>query len=300
MAKPILKWLGGKTQILDSVLSLFPSVIIDYHEPFVGGGSVLLGLLEEVRQGKRELQGKVYASDINPNLIALYKNVQSNVEGLIQELKKLDSVYKSIQGTHINREAQNEQEAFTSQESYFYWIRKQFNALADRNSLQASAMMIFLNKTGFRGVYRENKDHIYNAPFGHYKKPTILDENNLRRVSSLIKDVVFICQPFEQSIQAIQAMDFVYFDPPYVPEKATSFTSYTGGGFPGTSHQKLFTFCQTLREKSVYFVMSNSNVPLVTDNFTFEHFDLYLVPAKRAIHSKDPSAMTDELLITNS
>lgn len=298
MAKPILKWVGGKTQLLENVLGLFPSELQNYHEPFLGGGSVLLGLLTEIQEGKRVLSGNAYASDINPILIALYKHVQTNVEGFIVELKTLQQTFQSLTGTVVNRKATNLTEAQSSQESYYYWIRKQFNSLSDKTTLQASAMMVFLNKTCFKGVYRESKNG-FNVPFGHYKNPTICDEVNLRAVSELIQPVVFACQGFEQSLASVQAGDFVYLDPPYAPETDTSFDTYVKGGFPKEAHEKLFHLCQSLKQKHVLFLMSNANVPFVLNAFPEPQYQVYLVEARRAIHSKDPSATTDELLITN-
>jgi DNA adenine methylase len=145
MAKPILKWVGGKTQLLDNVLGLFPTELENYHEPFLGGGSVLLAFLSEIQEGKRYLSGTVCASDINPVLIALYKHIQTNVEGLIVELKKLEQEFQPLTGTVVNRKATTLMEAKTSQESYYYWIRQQFNNLSDKTTIQASAMMVFLN-----------------------------------------------------------------------------------------------------------------------------------------------------------
>lgn len=298
MAKPFLKWVGGKTQLLDNVLGLFPSEMNNYHEPFLGGGSVLLGFLTEVREGKKTLHGTVYASDVNPILIALYKHIQGNLEGFIAELQQLDTEFSNLKGTLVNRKPTSVEEAKTSQESYYYWIRAQFNALPDKTTRKASAMMLFLNKTCFRGVYREGP-HGFNVPFGHYKNPTIVDEVNLRAVSALIQPVVFRCQGFEHSFQAFQAEDFTYLDPPYAPETDTSFDTYVADGFSKESHLKLFTLCQGLRAKKIGMTLSNANVPFVTNAFPEPPFQLYLVSARRAINSKDPSATTDEVLITN-
>ncbi len=298
MVKPILKWVGGKTQILDNVLGLFPTECNNYHEPFLGGGSVLLGLLSEIQEGKRALSGTIYASDINPILIALYKHVQTNVEGFLVELKQLETEFRALTGTVVNRDATNLPEAKSSQESYYYWIRKQFNSLSDKTTLQASARMVFLNKTCFKGLYREGP-HGFNVPFGHYKNPTICDEVNLRAVSELIQPVIFTCQGYEQSLAKIQPGDFVYLDPPYAPETNTSFDTYVAGGFPEQAHKNLFALCQSFKQKQVGFLLSNSNVPLVLNAFPEPQYQVYLVEARRAIHSKDPSATTHEVLITN-
>ena len=298
MAKPILKWVGGKTQLLDNVLGLFPTELENYHEPFLGGGSVLLAFLSEIQEGKRNLSGAVYASDINPILIALYKHVQNNVDGLIVELKQLETQFRALTGTVVNRKATSVEEAKSSQESYYYWIRSQFNSLSDKTTLQASATMVFLNKTCFKGLYREGP-HGFNVPFGHYKNPTICDEGNLRAVSELIQPVVFACESYEQSLSSVQAGDFVYLDPPYAPETDTSFDTYVAGGFPKEAHEKLFTMCQGFKQKQVQFLLSNANVPLVLNAFPEPQYQVYLVAARRAIHSKDPSATTNEVLITN-
>jgi len=300
MAKPFLKWVGGKTQLLESVLSLFPQQLRNYHEPFVGGGSVLLGVLSDIRAGRRNLTGTVYASDSNPNLIALYKHIQSNPGGLCQELHRLTTPFKSIQVLKGTQTPASVQEALLSQESYYYWIRKQYNQEKSSLSLQASAMMLFLNKTGFRGVYRENKSHEYNVPFGNYKtSPSIYEEEHLHQVSHEIQEVVFTCQGFEHSLQRLQPGDFVYLDPPYAPETETSFVGYTGDGFSLDHHKKLFGLCKAFKAQQICMVMSNAKVPLVTTSFPSPDYEVNIVPARRAIHSKDPGATTDEVLVTN-
>ena len=141
LVKPFMKWVGGKTQILDEVLSLFPKEIKNYHEPFLGGGSVLLGLLSHIKSGKIKMSGNIYASDINPNIIALYKDIQTNPTGLIEEVKQISDEYYNCPQIKGNRKPTNKEEAITSQESYYYWIRSQFN-LEKRTS-----MLLFLNKT---------------------------------------------------------------------------------------------------------------------------------------------------------
>jgi DNA adenine methylase len=299
MAKPILKWVGGKTQLLESVLSLFPQTLQNYHEPFVGGGSVLLGLLSSTREGARNITGTVYASDSNPNLIALYKHIQTNPTGLCQELQGLSTTFTSIQVQKGNQAPSSLEQALTSQESYYYWIRKQYNQQKQSLSLKASAMMVFLNKTGFRGVYRENKQHEFNVPFGNYKSPTIYEADHIQQISQLLQGVVFTCQDFEQSLQKVQTGDFVYLDPPYAPESDTSFVGYTGDGFSLDQHKKLFGLCKTFKPKQIRMVMSNAKVPLVTTSFPAPEYECNIVPARRAIHSKDPSATTDEVLVTN-
>ena len=297
MAKPFLKWVGGKTQLLDNVLALFPPLVKNYYEPFVGGGSVLLGYLSEVKAGKKQLQGSVYASDLNPHLIALYKHIQSEPTQLLEQLRKLQTEFSAIQVMEGSKEPTSVEEAKTSQESYYYWIRKLFNDNRQIHTLEMSARMVFLNKVGFRGVYRENKDGEFNVPFGHNKAPTLFEEDNILAVSQLLQPVVFMCEDFEGPLRRAVQGDFVYVDPPYAKEQATSFTGYQADGFPLAKHQLLFRLCHSLREKQIKFVMSNADVALVQQAFPTPPYTRYIVIARRAIHSKDPSKQTNELLI---
>ena len=257
MSKPVLKWVGGKTQIIHKVLSNFPDEILgDYYEPFIGGGSVLLSVIPRVK-------GKIYASDLNPHLIEMYKKIQNDPEGLITELSIL----------------QND----TTEETY-YNRRNQYN------SFQTPALFIYLNKVGFRGLYREGPKG-FNVPYGHMKNPTLMDPDNIRRVSLAIQNVEFSCLSYEKALNKTTINDFVYMDPPYVPENATSFTAYTRKEF---NHKEFFDKIKTLESR---WVMSNSSVLFVHE--AFKDFKIEEIPARRAIHSKDPSTMTTEVIIKN-
>lgn len=300
IVKPVLKWVGGKTQILEDVLAAFPSEMQNYHEPFVGGGSVLLGFLSYVKAGKIRVSGPVYASDLNSNLIGLYKNIQSRPSELIVEVTKLVDEFQTITGTEVNRKASNIQEAMSSPESYYFWIRSKFNALSkeDRASLVGSAMLLFMNKTCFRGVYREGP-HGFNVPYGNYKNPHILDNDHIRTVSELIKDVIFTTCSYSESLTRVASGDFVYLDPPYAPESDKSFVSYTADGFTLEQHKTLFQMCGALNTNGAKLLMSNADVKLVKDAFPPPHFTTKIIVCRRAINSKNPESKTNELLITN-
>jgi DNA adenine methylase len=291
--KPFLKWAGGKTQILPDVMNLFPQEMNHYHEPFLGGGSVLLALLDAQTKGKIRIKGTLYASDVNPHLIALYQCIQTEPEALIQEVMRLVAEYESCQGTEIQRNPTQEQ-AFTSPESYYFWIRKQFN-LQNKNLLQSSiescAKMLFLNKTCFRGLYREGPNG-FNVPFGNYKHPKVLDEDHIRKVSRMIQPVVFRTCSFEEALQQVGPQDFVYLDPPYAPEHESSFTHYTHKGFPLEQHQTLFQLCKQLKSG---WVLSNADVTLVREAFL--SYPQQTISCRRSIHSKTPDARTNERLI---
>jgi DNA adenine methylase len=305
-SKPLLKWLGGKTQIIDDVLAGFPREINNYYEPFLGGGSVLIAFLKNVKDGGKKLTGNVYASDFNADLISFYKNIQSRCEDFIVELKKLCDEFGSIGGSGgvvvVNRNAANIEEAMTSQESYYYWTRTKFNGLANeqRNTPSAAAMLLFINKTCFRGVYREGPNG-FNVPFGHNKNPGIIDEDNIRLVSTLIKNVIFTHSSFKSNpfLGLARMGDFVYLDPPYAPETDTSFVGYTKDGFDIESHKELFKMCNEMTEKKVRILLSNADVKLVRDAFPLPMYTTRVISCRRAIHSKEPDARTNEVLITN-
>lgn len=299
IVKPFMKWVGGKTQIINEVLELFPKTMNNYHEPFLGGGSVLLGLLTYIENGFIKVYGKIYASDLNSNLIGLYKNIQSEPDKLIDEVKKIMEEFSLANGTTINRKASSLEEALTSPESYYFWTRTKFNKLTkeERMSVPASAMLLFMNKTCFRGVYREGPNG-FNVPFGNYKNPSILDENHVRTVSRLIQNVVFTNGSFTESLTHISKNDFVYLDPPYAPENNNSFVSYTSDGFDIENHNMLFTICNEMKDKKVKMVMSNAEVKMVLDAFP-PPYTIRTISCRRAIHSQNPDARTNEVLITN-
>jgi len=255
MVRPILKWVGGKTQILDKVLEQFPTEIEgDYYEPFVGGASVLLAVLPRVK-------GRVYASDLNKNLIELYTKIQRDPEGLIRELEELEK---------------------DQTEQRYYQVRDQFN------TNPSPSLFVYLNKLGFRGLYREGPKG-FNVPYGHPRAHVSLcDPENLRQVSRAIQRVEFRHEPYEQALARITSKDFTYLDPPYVPETKTSFTGYVRGEF---NHEEFFRVVKSL---TAPWVMSNSGSELVRREFTT---GLTNVDARRAIHSKNPGARTVEVLV---
>lgn len=292
--KPFLKWVGGKSQIIDNIISKIPKNINNYHEIFLGGGSVLFAILSLQKEKKITIKNKIFAYDINSSLINVYKRVQNNKEEVFKYIESYIKEYDKITTLIVNRNPSCIEEAKTSKESYYYWLRNKYNNV-DKDSIECAALFIFINKTCFRGMYREGPNG-YNVPYGHYKKtPTIITKDELNNISDLIKDVEFIHSDFKNSIKNIEDNDFIYLDPPYVPENSKSFVGYVADGFNLEMHKLLFNEIKKINNSK--FLMSNAKVDLVIENF--KEYNCDDIIARRAINSKNPESTTLEVLIYN-
>jgi DNA adenine methylase len=292
--KPFLKWVGGKSQIIGAIISKIPRQMDNYHELFLGGGSVLLAVLSLQKQNKVLIRNKIYAYDVNSVLINVYKNIQSNKQELYRLITSYMTEYDGLSGTIINRNPSSIEEAKTSKESYYYWLRNKYNSI-DKSTVECSALFMVINKTCFRGMYREGPNG-YNVPYGHYKKtPTIISEIDLNNISDLIKDVEFNTCSFTDSIKNVKYGDFVYLDPPYAPENSKSFVGYVSDGFGLDKHKLLFDDIKKLH--NTRFVMSNAKVELVME--AFKEYNCQGIEARRAINSKKPGSTTTEVIIYN-
>lgn len=279
---PILKWVGGKTQIMDTLMERFPRKIKNYYEPFIGGGSVLLSVLcnENIT-----ITGEVYAMDINFDLISMYKNVQKLPKLVLKYLEKLKEEYDSTE----------------DKSAFYYELRDNFNGekgtieSPGKGSCMSSAILIFLNKLCFRGLYRTGPNG-FNVPYGNNKNPTIFDEEKILCISKLIQRVTFLHCDFEKCDfwSTCDKKDFIYLDPPYVPISATSFTSYASGEFQ--KHEQLFELCKKFKSR---FLLSNSSTDLIRTFFNNAKYTIDTISCRRAIHSKDPGKKADEVLIQN-
>jgi DNA adenine methylase len=301
ITKPILKWVGGKTQLIDKIISEFPIEINNYREIFLGGASVLLTLLSYVKHGIIKIHGKVYAYDINEPLIYMYINIQSNHNELYNEIQKLITQFNSCGNGELNRTPKNIEEAKVSKENYYYWIRSEYNKLNNdvKKTITGSAMFIFLNKTCFRGVFRLGPNG-FNVPYGNYDNPEIINKQHLNEVHDLIKNVIFTCCDFSISLKNIDKNDYIYLDPPYNKEITTSFVGYTKNGFGIETQTHLFNLCNELHNNNNNkFMMSNSNTEFVKNNFPEEKYNIQSITTKRSINSKHPNSKTKELLIKN-
>lgn len=304
--KPLIKWVGGKTQILPQIFNCWPSKnpINNYHEIFVGGGSVLLAFLSKCEKGEYTINGNIYAYDINPALISMYKNIQANPDALYDTIQTyIDTMKKCDTVLPINRYPENEDEATKNPENYYYWLRASYNGLSseEKQSINGSALFIFLNKTCFRGLYREGPRG-FNVPYGHYKNPEIINKEHLYEIQRLIAPVIFECKSFEETLQLsnMEPNDYVYMDPPYAPISSTSFDKYTEKGFPLELHNTLFACIDKLTEQKISILLSNADVSLVRDHFTKKKGYLtQSITCKRTINAKNPESKVQEVLITN-
>ncbi len=292
--RPFVKWAGGKTGLLHQINNYLPIELkegkIDcYIEPFIGGGAVLIDILQRFNIEK------VYAFDINQELINAYNVIKNDVDELI-------TILKIMQKEFLNLNMQDRKE-------YYYNERKKYNSYRlthNETSVFKAAEFIFLNKTCFNGLYRVNKDGNFNVPMGAYKSPTICDEENLKGLSTLIQNVNFECVDYKEAIKYSNEKTFIYFDPPYRPLNITSgFTSYTKDDFDDDDQKELAKFYRELNNTNAKLMLSNSNPKNTNINDTFfddiyNGFNINEVYANRCINSKaSKRGAISELLITN-
>lgn len=277
--KPILRWVGGKTRILDDVFKYFPTKVHNYHEIFLGGGSVLLKFLELVENKKITCSGKIHAYDFNKALIYVYINLQKDP---ISFSKSLVSLCKKF-----NNEL--------DKEKFFYNIRDKYNKLINSKKehlLCTSVLFVFLNKTCYGGLYRAGPKG-FNVSFSFCDSIDTSDlQSHFNSVSRLIKNVHFHCSSFQNSLKSFYKNDFVYLDPPYVPITATSFVGYTSDGFDADTHNKLFQKIKSLR---CHFLMSNSNAPIIYKCFPRNQFSIRKIDCRRSIACT--SSVVKEVLV---
>jgi len=300
ISKPILKWVGGKTKILSFLMDRFPKTVNNYHEPFVGGGSVLLQFLLLIKNGNMKVYGNIFAYDLNEPLIGTYINIKNQHVELYKSINTLIDEYRECCNGIVNRKPKTFDEAQENSENYYYWIRTKYNNLSNENkiSVDGSAMFIFLNKTCFRGMFRIGPNG-FNVPFGHYTNPEIINFEHLTEIHDLIQCVTFKCCDFNDALSDIKVNDFVYLDPPYAPETKTSFVGYTEDGFCLEKHMELFELLHGLTFTDKKIMMSNADVNLVRENFTDDLYTTESILCNRFINSKNPGAKANEVVITN-
>lgn len=271
LVAPVVKWVGGKRQLLDELTPLFPKRFTAYCEPFVGGGAVLFRMQPRI----------AYVNDMNKELIQMYEVIRDHVDELI-----------ALLGEYPNEEA------------HFYRIRdwdrdkEQYERLS---KVQRAARMIYLNKTCYNGLFRVNNAGEFNAPFGHYKNPNIVNAPTLRAVSHYFQkaQITFSCVDYEKVLASLTKGTFVYLDPPYDPISNTAnFTGYTKGGFDRAEQIRLRQCCDDLNRRGIRFMLSNSATEFIQAQYAAYH--ITIVQAKRAVNSNAAKrGQVDEVLVRN-
>ncbi len=276
--KPFIKWVGGKGKLISELRKFFPQNFDRYFEPFVGGGAVFYDIAQNSDLGFLGI------NDVNKKLIITYQQIKTNPTKLISFLEKIEKDYKN----------KTEEE----QKDFFYFIRNKYNK-DDLDELDVATYLIFLNKTCFNGMYRENSRGEYNVPFGDQKNPTICDRENLLAVSNCLKNAKITNLSFEESIKDCKKGDFIYFDPPYYPINETSkFTSYSKDSFSRDDQIKLRDVFRKLSEKGCFVMLSNSNTEFIKD--LYKDFNINYICAARSINSKGSGrGKIKEVVITN-
>lgn len=290
-ARPFVKWVGGKTQLLDDIKKFLPHNFsqrlgITYVEPFVGGGAVLFWILQEYPNITRAI-----INDINAELICTYRVIKYDVESLIIELNRLQNEYLPLD--EVDRK------------EYFLFQRERFNK-RNISDVETAALFIFLNRTCFNGLYRVNSKGKFNVPHGKYSNPKICDEAILRADSIVLQRVEILCGDFSQTGMYAGDNVLYYFDPPYRPLTETSvFTSYSKDGFDDADQMRLRDFCSQITKQKSLFVASNSdpqNVDNEDDFFDrlYEMFSIKRVSAARMINSRgNGRGAISEIMISN-
>ena len=256
--KPVLKWAGGKRQLLEPILSFveraFPERIEKYYEPFAGGAAVFFALVARHKFERARL------TDMNADLIHVYMTLRDDADSVITELEKLKDLGHS--------------------EEVYYKVRAKRPVKASARA----ARLIYLNRTGYNGLYRVNRSGEFNVPFGRYKKPRILDPERLYTAAEALQGVELAVEDFEVSCRSAKRGDFVYFDPPYVPvSKTASFAAYHSVAFTLAEHERLAKTFAKLAKRGVSTLLSNSDTPQTRELYT--SFDTRTVQATRAINS---------------
>lgn len=263
VSKPLLKWAGGKTQLLGEIIPKIPQNYSRYIEPFFGGGAVFFSLRPE----------KAIIADNNPELINLYRTVADNVDGVIAQLRHYENTEES-----------------------FYAVRAQ--DWTKLSCTEASARTIFLNKTCYNGLYRVNKSGQFNVPFGGYKNPKITDEVSLFAASAILRKSTIICGDYKRVLQEnAQPGDFIFLDPPYLPiSEYSDFKRYTKEQFYEEDHIELAAEVKRLHELGCHVVLTNSNHPLVNEQY--EMFPMEVVQTKRYISCNGKGRTGEDMIVT--
>lgn len=291
-AKPFVKWVGGKGQLIRTLENKLPDKLVTldsftYIEPFVGGGAMLFFMLQ-----KYPNISKAVINDMNPYLITAYRTIRDTPEKLITALSEIQQEYLKLPNDEQRKD-------------FYLYVRKLFNS-KELTAIDRSTYLIFLNKTCFNGLYRENLKGAFNVPFGKYKNPLICDEKTIYADSELLQNVEIKCGDFGLTTDYISDNTFLYIDPPYRPiNETSSFNTYVKGGFDDKEQIRLKNFADVLSSRGCFFMISNSDCKNNNPDDTFfdDLYKDYLIErvyASRSVNAKaDKRGKLTELLIRN-
>jgi DNA adenine methylase len=296
--RPFLKWAGGKRQLLPRLRPFYPAGFARYHEPFLGSGAVFFDLVARGALGERD----AVLTDENPDLIGTWLRVRDSVGEVLAVLERLARGHASGDAAHYRRVRDRQ---FNPARQAWYAA----GADVDRYAPDLAAMFIYLNRTGYNGLFRVNRAGGFNVPPGRYVRPRIADPTLLRAVSATLSSpqVRLSLAPFESVLERASAGDFVYLDPPYAPLTTTAnFRSYTARGFSEADQARVQRVMLTLAARGVHVLLSNSSAPLIVELFERRAearaagLRVYRVPARRAINTRaDRRGVVEELLVSN-
>lgn len=271
LVAPVVKWVGGKRQIIDKISSLLPKRITSYCEPFFGGGAVLFALQPP----------NAIINDLNGDLMTVYEVIRDDVNSLIESLAKHENTAE-----------------------YFYTLRdvdRDKEKYKSLSKVEKASRLIYLNKTCFNGLFRVNSSGEFNSPFGYYKNPNIVNKPVLLAVSKYFnsKNIQFYNEDFADTLERVERGTFVYLDPPYDPVSDTaSFTGYNKCGFDRDEQIRLKLCCDDLTQRGIKFMLSNSSTEFIKD--LYKDYNITIVKAKRAINSNaSKRGVVEEVLVTN-
>ncbi|MFW6312242.1 MAG: DNA adenine methylase [Nanoarchaeota archaeon] len=289
MVDTIIKWAGGKKQILEKIISHFPKIRNNYHEPMIGGGAVFFSL--EPKSGT--------INDINSRLINFYRKVRDSPKELI---KFCDSLKDPESKPDPNKEFANINRKGKKIKNFYYQQREIFNRRPNNENfdlMEEAALFLYLNRTCYNGLYRENLSGEFNVPIGRYENPDWVREEQIINASKILKNVKIFNEHFNYVLEFAKPSDLVYFDPPYVPMSITAnFTDYHSKGFNSENQKKLIEVAKKLDNKGVNVLISNSGI--MYETYKNEGFYVDIIEARRAINS-DPEKRgnVNEIIATN-
>jgi DNA adenine methylase len=289
MATPVLKWAGGKRQLLDELYARFPEEYDDYHEPMIGGGALFFDL---------EPTGGTI-NDTNPRLVNFYETIREHPDKLIETLESFADPESS---PHNDREFSDTNRKGKEIKSYYYQQRELFNCRPNDeqfNEIEEAALLLYLNRTCYNGLYRENQSGEFNVPIGRYANPDWIRANEIRAASTVLNDTTLYNRDFEYIRKQAKPGDLVYFDPPYEPMSPTAyFTDYSADGFGKDDQERLLELAQELDDNGVHVILSNSGV--MFEMYDDAGFYVGTEGATRAINSDGENRdEVDEIIATN-